>query len=607
MRNAVAISAALLLCTMASVASAQPAPQQTCRTTVAHYRDGQRVGQLCELDALSQGLAIIDLGDRWVPFGLRGNDTMPAPDYRDTYLALANQDIAGARDTRSRGLGFYGVFPNLSLIARRLEQDERYQCHAAVAAEPVSSIGVRLVEENAAVGKARVRTHAKQRRALERQMRRRNLPSLDELASQNGYVGREVEKLAKREARTRAIRMVQEHLRCESETANATGLTVDGVLSWRTTRALRIYQRQHFLPPTGWIDVPVFQALQAPQEHNDWRSALRVLRERVVDASGLIEDGSAINQATPVLGQSLDPIDLIWPRGYRASPDGEHDLIGAATDRAARHLGWRDAASVAQFLRHHVPDGSGPNPLKVAVELPPRPDYYSEHMKLRVVIDLGKRERGKNKRPRKKSRRPALLLYVDEGTSSRLLARWPTTVGGWQNERLADGAVVERFKASDTGDFVWKNLYIAPRWLAPESTPHEDVIKRNRRGRWSLDRDVLGPSFRSAYGLAMLILHRPYKRRDEIRYADNGIRVHGTGNILSLGGGSSHGCHRLLGFQVLRLSAFLLRHRNHVRVGPEQVFYQRTFRKDDAEFRIKLDQRGYRFDLTPPMPVRVNP
>jgi hypothetical protein len=607
MRKVVAVATAVLLIfVVSSIASAQPATQAPCRATVAHYRDGQLAGQLCESNALSLGLTIIDLGDRWVPFGLRGDDTTAAPDYQDTYLALANQDIAGARETRSRGLGFYGIFPNLSLIARRLEQEERYQCHAAVVAEPVPSIGLRLVEENAAVGRARVRAHDKQRQALEVQMHKRHLGSFEELASENSYFAREVEKLAKREARTRAIRRVQEHLLCESETANATGLLVDGVLSWRTTRALRIYQRQHFLPPTGWIDAPVFHALQAPQQQNDWRSALRVLRERVVDATGLIEDGSAINESTPVLAQLLDPIDVIWPRGYSASPDGERDRIGAATDRAARHLGWRDAESVVQFLRRHVPVG-GPNTLKVAVKLPPLPDYYSKHINLRVVIDLATQTKAKNRKPRKKGPRPALLLYVDDGASSRLLARWPTTVGGWQDERLADGAIVKRFKASNTGDFVWKNLYMAPRWLAPETTPHDDVIKRNEQGRWSLDRDVLGPSFRSAYGLAMLILHKPYKRGDETRFADQGIRVHGTGNILSLGRGFSHGCHRLLGFHVLRLSAFLLRHRNHVRVGPEKVFYQRTFRKDGAAFPITLDQRGYRFDLTPPVPVRVNP
>lgn len=602
---AIAITSALFFFVRPAIA--QRIPPILCGSMVVHYRNGAPVDSLCETYALSQGLTVLNLGDSWVPFGLRGGDGIAAPDYRSTYLALARQDSSAITDVRSRGLGFYGIFPTLSLLRQRLEEKDRYQCHMALPAELTAFPRKRMVEENTVVGRERVRNDARQRSALEFQMRRRDLPSLEVLASQNAYFKRQVEKLEKREARSQVIRIVQKHLLCESAISGISKVTVNGILSWRTTRALRIFQRQHFLPPNGWIDEATFQGIQAPQAHNNRLDALRILRERVVDATGLIEDGSAVNKVNPVFEHVLDPLGLVWPLGYSASAKGESDRIGAATDRAARHLGWRDAQSVVQFIERYSPAGSGPLKLKVAVELPPLPSYYSKHMDLRVEIDLGTQSKSKKGSQVKSSRRPALLLYVIDGDEKRLLARWPTTIGGWQDERLGNGAVVERFKSSDTGDFVWKNLYMAPRWLAPKSTPHDDVIRRNDKGRWYLDKEVLGPSFRSAYGLAMLILHKPYKYKEETRYADNGIRVHGTGNILSLPKGDSHGCHRLLGFQVLRLSAFLLRHRHHVRIGPEHVDYQRTFRKGGLAFPIKIDQRGYQFDLTPPVPIRVNP
>ena len=607
-RVVVGLTAAAATLAIATLASAQVVRGTGCGATVAEYRNGALVGNLCESDALAKGLTIVDLGDNWVPFGLRAGDGLEAPDYRETFLALARQDPEVTRDPRSIGLGLYGVFPTLSLIVSRMEEEERYACHAAVPSEPATVFGKRMVEEPVAVGLARVRAHAKQRNALEQQMHKRNFASLQQLGAHSAYFQRAVRTLEAREARTSAIHMVQEHLVCEPSIAESTEVCVDGILSWRTTRALRLYQRQHFTPPSGWIDESTRKLVQAAPAHNDWRNALRVLRERIVDATGLIEDGSATMSEEPIAGQTLDPLDLVWPLGYSASANGQGDRIGVATDRAARELGWKDSESVVRFFRQHAGQVRGAFQLQVALKLSPKPSYYSQHMNLRVEIDLGTQSKAKKAgNGGAKSRRPALLLFVDDGDTTRLLARWPTTIGGWQDERLTSGAVALRYKPSDIGDFVWKNLYVAPRWLPPQSTPHDDVVKRTAKGGWALDREVLGPSYRSAYGLAMLILHKPYKKRDETRYADQGIRVHGTGNILSLPRGSSHGCHRLLGFQVLRLTSFLLRHRNYVRIGPEPVAYQRTFRMKGKAFPVKISTRGYRFDLTPPLPVRIGP
>ena len=72
----------------------------------------------------------------------------------------------------------------------------------------------------------------------------------------------------------------------------------------------------------------------------DFRLALRILRERVVDATGLVEDGTAGAGPQPILGRWLDPAAMRGARGNeRPLANAAPDLIGAATEAAARQLG----------------------------------------------------------------------------------------------------------------------------------------------------------------------------------------------------------------------------------------------------------------------------
>ena len=138
--------------------------------------------------------------------------------------------------------------------------------------------------------------------------------------------------------------------------------------------------------------------------------------------------------------------------------------------------------------------------------------------------------------------RPVLTLYARDGASEVALVRWPTTIGTWQREKRAVGAVVNRYKNSRAGSFFWHEIVAAPVWFAPAS------------------------------GL-VLILHR------NTWGGDTGVRTHGTVSYLSIAGGSaSHGCHRLFTYQALRLAGFLLAHRPFTVRGEVRETYQRRVR-----------------------------
>jgi hypothetical protein len=227
---------------------------------------------------------------------------------------------------------------------------------------------------------------------------------------------------------------------------------------------------------------------------------------------------------------------------------------------------------------------------RVAVLLPPLPRYHGPRMELRAEIDRGHApsERG-----------PVLTLFARDGESEVALVRWPTTIGTWQREKLPHGRVVTRFKRSPRGRFVWREIIAAPAWFAPDSTPDRELVSRTPTG-WAAREDAIGPGYRSAYGLVMIIHRKPAG-------GDTGVRTHGTSTYLSIAEGSaSHGCHRLYTYRALRLAGFLLGHRHVTVQGEVGDRYQRRVRWAGRHFTIERRSRGYVRELDPPVPVRVH-
>lgn len=642
------------------------APAPACDEPALHFHGGELRGPVCPEEARARGLTVVDLSDTWTPTVLgpgplyqpppaapvlggtgdstaggaaisaaRGGEDPPAdappaprapgeqlappgpavaedrpepvidtPDYRAVYIALASErfDQAGSDGeiaVRDRYLELYGIFPTLPVLRARLGDDARHACHAGVDHGALPSLSGIYWEEKPSRGLWRKRQARQLRAALEHQRRRRELDSLDALAQVNGYYRRTVARLQQLEAEIAAFTAMEAHLACDGLLDQG---RVDGVFDWRTGDALGAFQRRHFVVARGQMDEDTRAALVTDSRELDLRQALRVLRERVVAATGILADGSARNQPAPILGRRLDPPAMYAVHGHEPLPNGAPDLVGPATEAAARHLGWTDFHGVRRFLDAHA--AAAASRLHVALALPPVPDYYDAHMELRVEIDRGDVWYDPIPRWRKVERGPALTVFAAVGDREIALVRWQTTIGGWQDERLPGGAVVSRYKNSEVGPRVWRDLYAAPAWFPPRSTPDDDLLRRQWNGRYTVKRDVLGPGYRSAYGLAMFIHHMVVRVGDGQRLDDHGIRTHGSANYPSIVRGVSHGCHRLFNHQALRLASFALERREHRRHGAERRMYQRVIYKGGRKV-IDLRSRGYRYELVPPIPVEV--
>jgi hypothetical protein len=172
----------------------------------------------------------------------------------------------------------------------------------------------------------------------------------------------------------------------------------------------------------------------------------------------------------------------------------------------------------------------------------------------------------------------------------------------------SDGKAYYKYKNSDIGPRIWKNIVTAPVWIPPEGTPAKDLLTRKVFDRNVgpvnvVNTDVMGPGFQSAYGLVMAI---HLKEQPGGGLFDNQIRTHGSVDYTSIARRFSHGCHRLVNNRAVRMFDFVLRHRPFKRTGNVPLGHmKKSFVVDDKEYQYQLDTRGYYWELTPPVPVNV--
>ena len=181
--------------------------------------------------------------------------------------------------------------------------------------------------------------------------------------------------------------------------------------------------------------------------------------------------------------------------------------------------------------------------------------------------------------------------------------RWRTTIGSWRSETQPDGKVYLKYKSSDVGPRVWKQIVASPVWMPPENTPPKDLLTRKTLDRDKgavtvVNTDVMGPGFQSAYGLVMAIHHRRGG-------GDNQIRTHGSVDYTSIARRYSHGCHRLVNTRAVRLFDFILRRRPFQRLGNQPLVLRKHFSVEDKEYEYLIDTRGYYYELKQPIPVLV--
>ena len=626
--RATALVLAGLCASEQSTQAAKPAPVTPAAATVKAApaseevmiaEGGRFAGQTTPENARRDGLTVVDLSDDWLPYIFSEEPGKPQP-LRPALIALANgrlpRESTFARAREDRYFEAFGIFPSLNLLRLRLADRKRHVCHDKVPNKALAEMSPKSVI------------------VPEEPIKTTNTP--EDSANPVPPAEAPTRKPLSPEAQKAVIAM-QAHLRCE-------GLLPGGAkharMDRRTVAGLQIYQRLLMIADNGRIDLDTRTALLDDSREHDFQALLRALRERVVDATGLLEDGSAAGVLGEVQGRQLDSAEFrpleTATKQPSAAADGQTkvtpapDLISAATQAASQALGWTSPEAVlASTLvatptvppssrrsarKAPAPKAPLPLPKAVAIRLPPLPPYHSPTMELRAEIDRGevvlKRpaldKDGKKKWHPPVSDRPTLTLYARVGDHEVALCRWPTTIGGWKTIQKADGTMALKYKESVTGDALWPEILSAPTWHPASGLPTRRLLVKRGDG-WAPKTEVIGPGYRAAYGL-VAITHLQIEGRDEQgqpQLMDHLIRTHGTPAYRSVKRGESSGCHRLHNHLLLRLAGFVVRHHSNIRDGLVPEDYVRHLQYKGQEVDLKDDNKGYRFRLTPPIPVTV--
>jgi hypothetical protein len=546
--------------------------------------------------AEAAGYTLVDLSDNWTPFIFAPQISQSGRTlnnrYRRVFIGLANDQLDEDGQPLEPGLKnyleLYGIFPSFSVIRARILTDAGRNClddnmrAALEGVEWVSYIAPTALRRE----EARV---ARLRKELEQARRKNRARTLEALVEKVPSLAPKLKLVRKRAADKVALAAVEKRLACEGflkpGSKHKPGLYDDPL-----REAVRLFQQKHMVYEANYLRRMTLDTMERDLQDNNQRSAIRTLRERVLAAAAILEDGSV---PSTVLGTATN-------------------LADDYTAIAARALGLDTPEGAVAFFQRRQPEDFVH--LRAAIKLPPRPAYYRPDMDLSVVIDRGDvwydlpwDETGERlPQPRKKY--PSFTLFVNHNGQKLPLVRWRTTIGGWRAEQASDGYEYYRYKGSDVGERVIKMVAAGPVWIAPASTPIRALVKpktvANKR-RLVVNYDELGPGYLSAYGLVAGYFVVPGV--DGKRDFDNGIRAHGSAEYLSMYSplGYSHGCHRLPNHLAIRLYSFVLRHRKMRPIGDMSLNKERQFLWKEEVFEIRLPSKGFGYVLDPPLPVEV--
>jgi hypothetical protein len=546
--------------------------------------------------AEAAGYTLIDLSDDWTPFIFAQHhdaNGQPLPNrYRRVFIGLGNdkldEDGLPLPPGSKNYLELYGISPTLSVLRARFLEDADKVC-----LDETDKTHLGAVDAISYVAPTELRRDelkmARLKRDLEVARHKARVKTLAELAERKPELAPKVKLIERRALEKPALAAAEKRLACEGflkGVAHRPGIYDDAIKN-----AVKRFQQKHMIYESNYLRRQTVDALERSLIENDQLSLGRVLRERVVSAASILEDGS-------VSKTSLGPMP---------------NLADEYAKTAATALGLDTAEGALAFFRRHPQNDF--EHLLAAVKLPPRPSYYGPDMDLSVVIDRGDvwyelpwDEKGERiPQPRKKY--PSFTLFLGLGGNKKIpLVKWRTTIGGWRAEQASDGYEYFRYKGSDVGPRVIRQVVSGPVWVAPESTPTRSLVKVKWLGK-KRERVVnyaeLGPGFLSAYGLVAGYFVIPGKNgRPDF---DNQIRAHGSAEYLSMysADGYSHGCHRLPNHLAIRLYSFILQHRPMTVAGDMTMDLARQFLREDEVFEIRVPSRGYAYRLEPPIPVDV--
>lgn len=616
---------------------AAAAPPQADAGELPVVESGRVAGQKTAEAARHDGLTVLDLSDEWLPSIFSETPDKPEP-LRPFLIDLANGKFRSgskyARAREDRYFEAFGIPPSLNLLRRRIADRRRHACHARVkdgALEQLSEKNVIPAEEaekvpNPALAPGETPTEDK--------------PSMI-------YSGKTVSPRPLTELEHRAVVAMQAHLRCEDLLSPK---AIAGRMDRRTEEGLRMYQRLQMVGDSGNIDLDTRTALLGDSREQDFVALLRALRERVVDATGLIEDGSAAGVVGEVQGRELDTAEFrplpkqpagaataslapVAPSAVPAPTEAKAadakpalkitpapDLIAAATQAASDALGWTSpdavlaSTIVAPRTRKMPKKPLLPLPVSVAVRLPPLPAYHGPNMELRAEVDRGEVVLARPKLDKDGHKmwkppvadRPTLTLFAKVGDGEIALVRWPTTIGGWKTIQRADGSLALKYKESITGEALWREVLVGPTWHPGGDKQTRHLLVKSG-DTFVPKTDLIGPGYRAAYGLVAIVHHQIEGVGDDgqPQLVDHRIRTHGTPVYRSVRRGESSGCHRLHNYEALRLAGFLVRHHENRRDGLVPEDYERKLEYKGQQISLVSSAKGYRFAFTPPIHVTV--
>ncbi len=564
--------------------------EQIRRARAARLRDLLDAG--LSLEEAKEQLGIVDEKEE--------GDTDSAP--KDAGTPAEELLPEGGPGEAEHYLEVYGIPPTLSVLKKRAQEEMERPCLATVDFEKIRRFDdfVAYKDNNVA------RRDSRKGRNFAGQMNRAVAKlGLEDPLDLIGHAKSPLSAgLVRIGIRWEALAETQKLLVCEGFfKPGQEALYYKGGLDWKTHQALVRFERKNRIFGWGFFGRDTLEALCRSPKERLFDAFRRVLAERLIDTAGIIEDGSS-------RGAGDAPTTYFDEYGQTQQV---RNLVAEFTATAIKEMDLGTPDKVIAFLKRHADREL--DQLHVALPLPKLPPYYSEAMELHVEIDRGDvwydypytMEGKRLGQPRK--RMPLLSLFVKWRQQDILLARMNTTIGGWRSELGSDGYEYFKYKNSDVGLRVWKEIVAGPVWMPPASTPVKDLLKtvhyRGRRLKVP-NYDEFGPWYASAYGLVAAFHVRQVERSNgTVIYMDNGIRTHGSVDYNSILRRFSHGCHRLYNHLAIRLFDFVLRHRPFNRVGQISAGFGHRFTVDDQTYTISLNSKGYKYELIDPVPVQV--
>ena len=557
--------------------------------------------------AVHHGYTLIDLRDQWTPNIFKTYQNQEGEflehSYREIFVGLANDtgnnEGQPLEDGEFNFLEVFGIPPSMSVISKRVMRESTEPCYREVDYEKIARAkSIRFGN------RARQRKFKKQVKSasalVERKMKKHLIDSYEELLQVEPRLKKKVKLLEKYQIEKEAIEHIERRLDCDMH-SHPRYRHKKGRLDQGLRMAIRRFQRKHKLYEYANLKSDTIEALATPAMVVNMNSLRRSISERVIAATGILEDGTVNRKdKTPT---------------FTGADGKEHEmrnLVKEFTDATMDQLNLKTPDQVKHFFLNHPRDEF--KHLQIGVKLPELPEYYSPHMEFNIVVDRGDiwydppfNPDGKKIKQRRR-RLPKFKLYTTYRDQRIQLIHWPTTIGGWRKEIANNGHEYLKYKNSDVGKRVIRKVISGPVWVPPKSTPLKSLAKRryvNGKAQNIVNYEEMGPDYLSAYGLVAGYFVIPGRegRRDH----DRGIRAHGSSDFMSILSSErfSHGCHRLKNDHAVRLYGFLLKHRNHIVRGDQKIRHERQFLYKDQIYEVRHLTRGFLFEMTPPIPVEV--